>query len=444
MEATLTEILDAREARAKKQKALLEKYQKPLLCFTLNIPGPEKYNRDVSIAFSVGNWFLQRALQKCPVLHREIHRKNTGCEGYYVVDMPAKELKSLAVDLEEGDIVGRLFDMDVLDTDGRKISREELGLPRRQCLICEKDAAVCASTRAHGLEALTDRAGFLMYIAAREYMAQYIAAQAFSALVLELTTTPKPGLVDRNNNGAHRDMQSKHFMASAVALRPFFCRMAEAGFLTRDLPPKETFGEIRKIGMEAEAAMYKATGGINTHKGAIFSIGLMCAAAGRLDPANWTALELCTTCSAMVQGIVAQELGDVTSETAKTPGERFYALYGVAGARGQAERAFPAVIRAGLPILQQGLQRGLSLPDAGAVALLHLISAQDDTNLIHRGGRETQLRIRQELACLLEQTPFPSQEKILELDREFIEKNLSPGGSADLLALTYLVHLLQK
>lgn len=442
MEATLTEILDAREARAQMQKALLEKFKKPLLCFTLNIPGPEKYNRDVSIAFYVGNLLLHRALQGQPVVHRELHRKNTGCEGYYVVDMPAEELKRLAVELEEADPVGRLFDMDALDADGRKLSREALGLSRRKCLLCEQDAVICASTRAHGLEALQDRTGFLMYVAAREHMCQYIAAQAFSALVLELTTTPKPGLVDRNNNGAHTDMQAKHFMASAVALRPFFCRMAEAGFLTRDLPPRETFRQIRNIGKEAEAAMEKATGGVNTHKGAIFSLGLLCAAAGRLDPADWTAIELCTACSAMVRGIVARELGSVTAETATTPGERFYALYGVDGARGQAESAFPAVIRAGLPALQEGLQKGLSLPDAGAAVLLHLIAAQDDTNLIHRGGRETQLRVRQELAALLAATPFPSQDKILELDREFIRKNLSPGGSADLLAATYFLHFL--
>jgi len=442
MEASLSEILDAREARAKKQKALLEKFQKPLLCFTLNIPGPEKYNRDISIAFFVGDRMLQRTLRIAPILHKELHRKNTGCEGYYVVDIPAVELKRLAVELEEGDSIGRLFDMDVLDIDGRKLSREELGLPRRKCLLCDQDAAICASTRAHGLDALQDRTGYLLYVAGRSAMPEYIAAQAFCALVEELSTTPKPGLVDRNNNGAHTDMQVKHFMASAIALRPFFCKMAETGFLTRDLPPKETFRQIRQIGLEAETAMLSATRGVNTHKGAIFSLGLMCAAAGRIDPAHWTASALCATCSAMAQGIVEQELANITPETAKTPGEKFYALYGVDGARGQAERGFSAVLHAGLPILREGLRMGLLLQDAGAAALLHLIAAQDDTNLIHRGGRETQLRIRQALTDLLSATAFPAEEKLLELDNKFISENLSPGGSADLLALTYFLYFL--
>ena len=444
MEASLIEILDAREARVQQQKALLEKFKKPLVCFTMNIPGPEKYNRDVSVAFAVGDLLLQRVLPKSAVLHRELHRKHTGCEGYYVVDMPAQALKRLAVDIEESESIGRLFDMDVLDTDGRKLSREELGVPRRKCLLCDNDAVVCASTRAHGLEALQDRTGFLLYVAGRSAMPEYIAAQAYWALLEELSTTPKPGLVDRNNNGAHADMQTKHFVASAIALRPYFCRMAEVGFLTRDLSPTETFQKIRQIGVEAETAMFKATFGVNTHKGAIFSLGLLCAAAGRVDPVNWSAQALCSTCAAMVSGIVARELGNVTEDTAKTPGEKYYALYGVDGARGQAERAFPAVLRAGLPMLEKGLQQGLSLQEAGSAVLLHLIAAHDDTNLIHRGGRENQLRIRQELASLLAQEPFPSREKLLELDDRFIAENLSPGGSADLLALTYFLHLLIK
>ena len=439
MEASLTEILDAREQRVVTQKALLARFSKPLLCFTLNIPGPEKYNRDVSIAFSVGSWLLQDALRGKHLLYRQLDRKNTGCEGFYVVDMPAVELKRLAVELEEADAVGRLFDMDVLDVDGRKLSREELGLPRRQCLLCQQDAALCASTRAHGLDALQERTGFLIYLAARQHMAEFIAARAFTALTQELATTPKPGLVDRNNTGAHADMQARHFIASAVALRPFFCRFAEEGYLTRDLPPQETFQRIRAIGVEAEAAMLQATAGVNTHKGAIFSLGLMCAAAGRLSPEQWSSQRLCAECSAMTQGLVARELGSIKADTAKTPGEQFYALYGVAGARGQAEAGFPSVLHTGLPVLQEGLRHALSLNDAGCAALLHLIACQDDTNLIRRGGRNVQQALRERISQMLAQTPYPTQDQLLQLDQEFIENNLSPGGSADLLALSYFL-----
>ena len=188
--------------------------------------------------------------------------------------------------------------------------------------------------------------------------------------------------------------------------------------------------------------MYKATGGVNTHKGAIFSIGLFCAAAGRLSPADWTPEALCRECAAMTQGVVAADFAGIAPETAKTTGEQLYARYGITGIRGQAEAGYPAVLEAGLSILRQGLQQGLSLNDAGCCALLHLIAATDDTNLIHRSDRQTQLQIREEMAQLVQKTPFPALDAIAMLDQTFIQKNLSPGGSADLLAVTYFLHFL--
>ena len=438
----LNEILEARENRVKKQKMLLEKFQKPLLCFTMNIPGPKKLDRDVSIGFFVGNKLLEDALKRCRVLYAEQKRLITGCEGYYVVDLPAKKLKELAVELEDIDPIGRLFDLDVIDTDGRKLSREELGLPRRSCLLCDQEAVVCASRRTHTLDELTDRVGLLLYITARRELCEYVASRAYFALQQEVSTTPKPGLVDRNNRGSHRDMGPREFFASAVALRPFFCRFAEAGFLSRNQAPEETFRQLRPIGLEAEAAMYKATRGVNTHKGAIFSLGILCAACGRLDPYDWTPETLLTECVRMTKGLCEKDFAGVTADTAQTAGEKLFALYGITGVRGQAEAGFPAVLEVGLPIFQEGLNRGLSENDAGAVALLHLLAATDDTNLISRSNRQTQLAVKDQIAQLLAENPFPTTDVIEGLDREFIGKNFSAGGSADLLALTIFLHFI--
>ena len=442
MNRMIHEILAAREQRVRKQRELLEKYQKPLLCFTMNIPGPDKYDRDVSIGFSVGNWLLTDALPRQKVLHFSQIREITGCEAYYVVDLPVRQLKQIAVELEDIDPIGRLFDMDVLDVDGKKISREDLGYPRRKCLLCDEDAVVCARSRSHELSQLQHRTGFLLYVAVREEMCEYIASRAYFALNEEVSTTPKPGLVDRNNRGAHRDMGVKHFFASANALRPFFFKFAEAGFLTRDDIPQETFRQIRSIGMEAEKAMLSATGGVNTHKGAIFSMGLCCAAAGRLAPEEWTTQSLLNECAAMTKGIVARDFADITAETAKTPGERIYAQHGITGVRGQAEAGFPAVLEVGLPLLKEGLSKGLSLNDAGCAVLLHLLANTDDTNLIHRSDRQTQLQVKAQVTELLKEDPFPASRQIEVLDARFIDQNLSPGGSADLLALTYFLYLL--
>lgn len=444
MKVTLQEILTARERRAQKQKALLAQYQKPLICFTMNIPGPEKYNRNIAIGFAVGNWLLQDMLKGHPVMYREILYEKTGCEGWYVVDRPAAALKHLAIAVENTESIGRLFDIDVLDTDGRKLDRTEMGLERRRCLICENDASVCARSRAHGLEQLLKKTDALLALAARQWMTEYIATRAYLALNAEFTTTPKPGLVDRNNHGSHPDMELKHFFDSVNALRPFFCRFAEEGFLTRGLQPVETFRRIRSIGTEAEYAMYRATHGINTHKGAIFSMGILCAAAGRLSPMDWIPERLCREAAAMTAGVTKQDFSGITLENAKTAGEKIYATYGITGVRGQAEAGFPAVLEIGLPVLLQGLKSGLSWNDSGCAVLLHLLAAIDDTNLIHRSNRQTQLQVKQQIAALLAQTPYPSRDIITQLDKDFIEKNLSPGGCADLLAVTYFLQIISQ
>lgn len=444
MEVSLQEILAAREQRANNQKLLLAQYKKPLICFTMNIAGPEKFNRDISIGFFVGNRLLEDALAGYKILYKKISRLAAGCESYYVVDAPAQELKRLAIELEDMDSIGRLFDMDVINVDGTKLSREDLNIARRKCLLCDNDAVICARSRAHSVEQLQDRTGFLLYLAARQWMTEYIAVQAYLALNKEVATTPKPGLVDRNNRGSHPDMGIKHFFASANALRPFFGRFAEEGFLTRDLEPTETFRRIRSIGMDAEKAMYQATHGVNTHKGAIFSLGLLCAAAGRLSPEQWQPEQLLSECAAMANGVTAHDFSGITSESAKTTGEKLYTQYGITGVRGQAEEGFPAVLNTGLPILRQGLANGLSLNHAGCIALLHLITAIDDTNLIHRSNRKTQLQVKLDLSNWLKENPFPDLDAIEKLDAEFIERNLSPGGSADLLAVTYYLHFLDK
>ena len=443
MNELLHEILAAREQRVHKQQQLLDKHAAPLLCFTMNIPGPVKFDRDVSIGFHLGNWLLKESLKGRKILHFEANTAITGCETYCVVDMPAKELKKLAVELEEIDPIGRLFDMDVLTPDGQKISREELGYPRRKCLLCDQDAYVCAGRRTHSADQLRRQAGFYLYIAAREFMCEYIATRAYFALNQEVSTTPKPGLVDGNNTGAHKDMDIRHFFASANALRPYFCDCAEQGFLTRDLPGAETLAAIRPLGLDAEQTMLKATHGVNTHKGAIFSLGILCAALGRLSPDLWQPERLLAECTAIAEGIADRDFVGITTETAKTAGERLYATYGITGVRGQAQDGFPAVGKIGLPVLRQALEKGLSFNDAGAITLLHLIAATDDTNLIHRGGREKQLQVTQQITDLLKEDPFPAMDTIKELDKQFIRDNLSPGGSADLLALTYFLYFLQ-
>lgn len=433
MEISVMEILAARDKRAATQKRLLETFGKSLICFTMNIAGPVKYSPAILRGFQLGKRLLETQLTN--ILHFEESISPTGCEGFYVADASARELKQLCVMIEDSAPLCRLFDMDVLDETGNKLSRQALGLPGRTCLLCQEPAHVCSSTRAHTVKQLQAETARLLE-AADEYT--YIASLAYQALIREVLTTPKPGLVDSANSGAHRDMDMRTFFASAAALRPYFYEAARIGNL--GLSPRDTFLRLRPAGLTAEKAMLAATGGVNTHKGAIFTMGLLCAAAAR----QTETADILGECAAMTEGIVKQDLGGITEATAQTAGQRLYAKYGITGIRGQAETGFPAVKYVGLPVLRQGLAKGLDWNDAGCAALLHILCATEDTNLIARSDLRTAREVTGRVAAILEDTPFPTRDVLQALDREFTRKNISPGGSADLLCATYFLYLRSK
>ena len=419
MEVTVMDILAARDMRAAVQKRLLEQFSKPLVCFTMNIAGPVKFSPAIVQAYELGKRLLMRRIH--PV-HFEESLTFTGCEGFFVADMDAQELKAICVAIEDSQPVCRLFDMDVLTPD-RKLSREELGLMGRTCLLCGKPAHQCSSTRAHTVEQLQEKTAALLETADE---AAFTASLAYQALVQEVRTTPKPGLVDTENNGSHKDMDLNLFLKSAAALRGYFYQAAKAS----------DFGALRQAGIEAEKTMLEATGGVNTHKGAVFSLGILCAAAGRTRSCD--ADTLLSQCAQMTQGICARELG-----TGSSNGQALYAKYGTRGIRGQAEAGFPAV-KTGLKILESGLTQGFSINESGCAALLHMLLCAEDTNLLHRSEPETCQNILRELADLLAQAPYPTKDQLEALDAAFIRKNLSHGGSADLLALAYFLHLSEQ
>ncbi|MDE7243873.1 MAG: triphosphoribosyl-dephospho-CoA synthase [Oscillospiraceae bacterium] len=231
-------------------------------------------------------------------------------------------------------------------------------------------------------------------------------------------------------------------MSSAAALWPYFEQCARLGRQTAGQPPEETFAALYVPGRMAEGAMLCATGGVNTHKGAVFTIGTLCAALGRLPRERWRT-DVLTETAAMTRGLVERELAGLTEDNARTAGQKLYLHHRITGVRGQLEAGLPAVRNIGLPTLERGLSLGKDLNEAGCAALLAMIAAADDTNLIVRGGLQKQRAVTEQISELLRQEPYPSSRTLERLDTQFIEENLSPGGSADLLAACYLLHFLR-
>lgn len=438
MEATLSDMLEARELRVRRQETLLAKYRRPLISFTMNVAGPVKDSPLIRRGFQLGLRELERLLEveRIACLHREEFAAHTGCEAMLAADAPAERLKALTTALEEYSDVGRLFDMDVLTPSGEKLERPT---PRR-CLICGGIAKNCARSRAHSVAELQEKICTILTAAIDAEDCRFAAQTAQQALLYEIGATPKPGLVDRANSGSHRDMDFFTFQRSTAALYPFFSECVQIGRNTRRLSPAETFARLRFPGKLAEGRMRAATGGVNTHKGAIFSLGILCGALGRLNRETWGSADtVLSECADMCAGLTA-ELDCPTG----TVGSALYRECGVTGARGQAGAGYPAVLHFGLPTLEGGLANGLTINDAACAALLSLIAGTADTNMIHRGGLKKQRETAAAITGLLKKTSFPDRKTIERLDESFIRDNLSPGGCADLLTMTLMLHFLKE
>ena len=277
---------------------------------------------------------------------------------------------------------------------------------------------------------------------------ELIGRLALEAMLLEVSATPKPGLVDRNNSGAHKDMDFFTFMKSAASLAKSFTEFSQEGFTggANKIPPAEVFPAVREIGVEAEKRMFEATGGVNTHKGEIFSLGLLSACAGYLSGSRLevTADETMTLAAEMCAGICERDFAGVREKSPAmlTKGERVYIEHGITGIRGEAEAGYPSVRAAGLPALREYISRGMNLNDAMSFTLIHIMAHAHDTNIISRHDVATAHEVMT-LARGMIESGF-GLEDILRLDGEFIAGWISPGGAGDLLAVTYFMYSLQN
>ncbi|EMN7478465.1 triphosphoribosyl-dephospho-CoA synthase CitG [Salmonella enterica] len=265
---------------------------------------------------------------------------------------------------------------------------------------------------------------------------------AHRAMLEEVRLTPKPGLVDCNNNGSHNDMDLQMFIHSANIISENLADFLYLGYLHGNMSASQMLHSLRSTGLVCEQAMYQATNGVNTHKGAIFAFGLLCAGAGRLLASNVMpdAYRLCQEVANICHGMVVRELA--STHVANSVGERIYKSHGLAGARGAAESGFAIVLNYSLPAYYTAIKQYWGTERALHQALLTLIAHNEDTNLVSRGGINGLRFAQNEAKALLNEGGMAHPEaieKISALDHIFINKNLSPGGSADLLAVTWFL-----
>ena len=271
-------------------------------------------------------------------------------------------------------------------------------------------------------------------ISDRRRLAARLATLAVDALIEEAELTPKPALVDRRGPGAHTDLSLTLMKRSARSLGPSFELMALASF--RQIPSQTLREDLGAIGRWAEQSMIHTTGGANTHRGAIWSLGLLLSAvamgANSPDAVAYSARQLAC-------------LVDWSAPKQQSNGSRVIQRYKVSGARGEAQSGFPNVITIGLPILHRSRQEGSSETQARLDALLAIMASLDDTCLLHRGGFAALNTAQTGAAAVLAAggtATVQGWDLLRRLDRNLVALNASPGGSADLLAATLFLEFI--
>ena len=267
------------------------------------------------------------------------------------------------------------------------------------------------------------------------YIIAHLATQALQA---ELDTTPKPGLVDKDNSGAHRDMDHALMSRSIHALHPYFVRLALLGFAA-DMPCHD---DIVKTGIEAERAMFEATNGVNTYKGALFSMGLaVVAAAGKA----WQGSSI----SQQALSAAISQLAFAFPDTKGTHGSK--AKQAAAsetptfkGALDNAREGYPELFNDWLPFYANLRKNGE--PHALHLTLLRIMCDLDDTNIVYRTSLAMMKQVKEESRDVLRQWSETQADGGTKLDailsnmnHNFVQRNISPGGSADMLSLVVFV-----
>ncbi len=388
--ATAQDYAEADTAREKERRRLTETFHLPVIAFRLATRGERNRSGILDLAFRRG---LDQLNERTGVpVFWEKKEEKTGCEALLVCDSPAEELEAQCRALRESRPAAGLYAIEVYTESGTL----QAALGPEEELLADEDTV----------------RGLL-----RADTAAFLADTAVMALVVSARMTPKPGLVDQNNNGIYTDRDLPMLEQSAAALRPFFIRAAETG-----MSETVSAAELKQIGEEAVRAMGDATGGIDTHGGALTLFLPAIAGMGASIMGGGLASQLASS--------LAKETGwagGAVTEKRRQQEEKVYGKFGVRGLREQAEKGFPAARQAEASLLRNGTD--LITP------LLEILAGTGDTELLYRGGLEAQMFVRKEAKRILESPEAMRPQMLLKLDQALIGYGLAPAESADHLAL---------
>lgn len=432
-----------REKRVETQNYLIEKFKKPILVLRGNYPGEDKNNFIPTDIVKIISKDIEEIFN-LKIINKKILNSIEGITYIFSIDSFGKNIKKIAMEIEETHILGRCVDIDVFDENGYPFSRSDFGGTKRKCFLCQEMAFVCGRNKTHSIQEVQNfiRKKYEEYLALKEekeILSETLGNFALKSLILEVSAAPSFGLVSPLTNGAHRDMDFFTFIHSSFSISKYFKDVVSVSYssLSLDL----IFSKIRYLGKIAEIEMFKATKNVNTHKGMIFLMGisLACAAKAKFDGKSFSFIS--NYIKHMCRDIL-KDFENLENKTSLTHGEVLYIKHGISGVRGIVKDGLFIIFQGSLDIFNDSLLKDESINCAMVRTLIFLMSNLEDTTILHRHNLDILMEIQKNAKELHSTFNNCSIDKAIleELEKNYIDRNISPGGSADLLAITMFFH----
>lgn len=480
----LAEVLSARSERA----AMREKFLEPgylYLCYSLNIVGEWKRNALYDYFYQVMETRLLCHLAEAAFILQKSSRQDSaaGLWTIYAFSYVGRGglqtlpyLKKLCCEFEEQGPAYRLLDLDVFNEQGEKLSRAQNN--QRACLLCSSPAYECAASRRHSTADIITKSGALILEELTFLYKEKLLQAAEAAMLAEVTLTPKPGLVDTNNSGSHDDMDISSFKRSIVALLPHLATYVDLALASSaelcggyDTEPDfySAAGEkliyaLTEQGKKAEKDSLKVNDGVNCHLGLNYAWAYLLPAATlnfnlnlrKLKDRAFPYKRGQSSASLSSPREILSMVSAIASPAYKRWRKEFPASAG--GARQSAAEGYPLVLKA-LDVMSRAGEEGFSETALFCLGLLAIMAENEDSNILRRGSRQDlesiQERSKYLLAKYLEDDESIEQREaherkeslfldyMLSFDEDLCEAGLSPGGSADLLAISLFFRFMQ-
>ncbi|MBC2850732.1 citrate lyase holo-[acyl-carrier protein] synthase [Cetobacterium sp. 8H] len=443
----LEEFLLMREKRVEIQNSIINKFKKPILVLRANYPGEDKNN------------FIPKSIVE--VIKKEITEifnsdiliaeKISSIEGptyIFSIDYPGIEIKKIAMIIEDNHTLGRCVDIDVFDETGYPFSRSDFGGEKRKCLICENMAFVCGRTGAHSHKQIQNviqekYEHYLDIVETQESISNTFSNNALKSIVLEVSSSPSFGLVSPLTKGAHKDMDFFTFLDSSFALTPYLKSVSKAGY--SPLPIDLIFKKIRYMGKVSEQEMFLATNNVNTHKGMIFLIGITLAMASKAKFENLSFRDISNLISEMCKDIL-KDFDNIKSKSNLTHGEKLFLNHGIVGVRGIVKKGLDIIFDEAIDVFENSLLKENDINDSMVRTLIFLMSSLEDTTILHRHDIHVLNNVKleaMELHSMFENSPLDIS-LLKEIENKYSKDRISPGGAADLLAVTIFLHSIKN